>query len=301
MDLYAIILTFIMGITLCSSDITNNEQVKALQPHTTAIAEVADADNTPKISLPKTKPVLDISFENSLNKEWMREMADNEYAGTFSTKYVRQGSYSYRIELRKTDPEVLGGKRSEISVIKPEPAADECVYQFSVLLPEGGMEDYAIDPEGSEIIAQWHNVPDPGEKGTYPPLALYTKGNGYYVLVRCWDADPMSSEAKMDAERKKVSYVLGSYLDDKGKWVDWTFHVKWGWLESQNPSIRVYKNGTMVFDLKDEPNTTNDEQGVRMKLGIYKWDWGQTEGINGSILTNRVIYYDHVSIKQVID
>lgn len=301
MKLLAFILTVIMGVTLCSPDTKNSEHVKAVQPRTNEVLEIADADKTSEISLPETKTVLEESFENMLGKKWMREMANNGYAGTFSTEYARQGSYSYRIELRNTDPEVFGGKRSEISVIKSEPAADECVYQFSVLLPKGGTEDYAVDPEGSEIIAQWHNVPDPGEKGTYPPLALYTKGNGHYVLVRCWDADPVSSEAKMDAERKKASYVLGSYIDDKGKWVDWTFHVKWGWLDSQNPSIRVYKNGTMVFELKDEPNTTNDEQGVRMKLGIYKWDWGQTEGINGSILTNRVIYYDNVSIKQVID
>ncbi len=252
------------------------------------------APNTP---LPLVKPVLDDSFENGLGKEWIRLMANDTYSGAASAKYAREGARSYRIELRKTDPIVNKGKRSEIITYKPASVAGEYIYNFSILLPKDGSEDYALDPKGGEIIAQWHNMPDPGEEWTYPPLALRTRGDGHYVLERYWDEEPMSTVQKMNAEGKKACYDLGPYLDDKGKWVDWTFHIKWGWLASQYPIIEIYKNYAKIFELKDEPNTTNDKEGVRLQIGMYKWEWGHTEE---SILTNRVIYLDDISIKQII-
>lgn len=233
-------------------------------------------------------------FLSGSDDTWYKEMANNSYSGSVSNNYLHNGMPAYRIELRSTDPNVYGSKRSEIAKDKPEPAACDSTYHFSVLLPEGGDEDYAIDPEGSEIIAQWHNTPDPGEDWTYPPLALRTY-NGRYILERCWDEDPMSSEAKIDAEGKKAKYDLGSYLEDKGKWVDWRFRVKWGWLPSQHPTIEIYKNGSKIFELKDQPNTTNDKVGVHMKLGIYKWDWAQKDRMNNSVLSKRVIYYGSVA------
>ncbi len=236
-----------------------------------------------------------MEFLNGSDDFWYKEMANNTYSGSVSNNYSRNGIPSYRIELRLTDPLVNGSKRSEISVAKPEPAAGKRTYNFSILMPKGGSEDYELDPKGDEIIAQWHNTPDPGEEWTYPPLSLHTSRDGHYHLYRCWDEDPMSTEQKMDAEGKIVSYDLGSYLDDKGKWVDWTFDVKWGWLESQNPLIQIYKNGNKIFELKAQPNTTNDQIGVRMKLGIYKHQWAVKD--NPSILTTRVVYYDNVSIK----
>ena len=90
-------------------------------------------------------------------------------------------------------------------------------------------------------------------------------------------------------------FDLGSYETDKGKFITWTFHVKWGWLESQNPITEIYKDGIKVLDLNGQPNTSNDQVGVFMKLGITKWNWAQTG--DKSLLTRRVVYYDSVSIK----
>jgi hypothetical protein len=219
-------------------------------------------------------------------------MANDTYSGSVSNNYSYNGMPAYRFELRKTDPIVCGGKRSELERARPEPAASESTYKFSVLLPNDEIEDYALDPDGGEIIAQWHNTPDQGEEWTYPPLALQIWGDRY-LLWRVWDEDPMSTNSKIDAEEKRVCYDLGSYLDDKGKWIDWTFHVKWGWLVSQHPLIQVYKDGEKIFELKDEPNTTNDETGVYMQFGIYKWEWGHPE-IDNSILTKRVLYFSSV-------
>ena len=180
-------------------------------------------------------------------------------------------------------------------MVKPETAADEHTYNVSILLPKDGDENYALDPKGDEIIAKWHNTPDPGEEWTYPPLSLHTSGDGHYHLYVCWDDNSMSTEHEMDADGKVTSYDLGTYLTDKGNWVDWTFHVKWGWLISQHPIMQIYKNGNKILELKDKPNTTNDKIGVSMELGIDKNQWAVKN--NPSILTTRVIYYDNVRIQ----
>ena len=237
------------------------------------------------------------SFEKALSSFWCREMANNTYSGAISTKYAQKSKHSFRIELRKDDPIVCGSKRSEISTMKPEQPLEEHTYTFGVFLPKGGSEDFTNDPEGDDIIAQWHNTPDPGEEWTYPPVALHIQGDGHYYLWNIWDEDPLSTDEKMQSEGKLAYYDLGSYLNDKGKWITWKFHIKWGWLASQKPILEVYKNGVKLLDLQGLPNTTNDQKGVYMKLGIYKWEWSQPADIDKSILTKRIVYYDNISIK----
>ena len=226
---------------------------------------------------------------------WVKEMANNTYSGTVS---AIDGVPTYRIELRDTDKNVNGGKRSEIAVRKANTSAGEYIYEWSMFLPADGDEDYAIDPEGSEIIAQWHNMPDPGEEWTCPPLALHTgaykNSPDRYTLDINYDAGQLSTNRTLTYN----SYDLGSFVEDKGKWVDWKVHVKWGWQDSQNPMLKIYKNGSQIFE-SNQPNTTNDQQGIKMKLGIYKWDWTQSGANNASILNKRIIYYDNVSITEI--
>lgn len=241
-----------------------------------------------------TKIVTD-NFEGLLSNIWYKEMVNGNYSGSVSNKYSKSGKSSYRIELRKTDALVQGSKRSEIR-LENEQALQEHTYTFNILLPNGGDEDYKLDPNGSEIIAQWHNTPDANEEWTTPPLALRTK-NGHYIIERCWDDAAITSDEQMTQKGNRASYDLGSYENDKGKFVEWQFHIKWGWLSTQKPILEVYKNGVKVLDLNGLPNTTNDKVGVYMKLGIYKWDWAQNDKNDTSILTKRVIYYDAVTVK----
>ncbi|WP_368294256.1 polysaccharide lyase [Dehalobacter sp. TBBPA1] len=242
------------------------------------------------------------SAGKKLSSYWNREMANNTYSGAVSGEFLLNGLSSYRIELRKDDKIVNGSKRSEIAAVRPCEALAEKTYTFSTYLPDGGSEDYAYDPQGSEIIAQWHNTPDPGEDWTYPPLALhtgayYTNDAGHYILESNWDPSPMSTDEQIDNNGTRARYDLGSYIEDKGKWVTWTFHIKWGWLESQNPILEVYKNGEKILDLNGLPNTMNDKVGTVMKLGVYKWDWAQSGSNNKSILSKRVVYYSNVSVE----
>ncbi len=197
------------------------------------------------------------------------------------------------MELRRNDLNVDGSKRAEIS-LPPEPPLTEHWYSFSTFLPLGGDEDYGIDPASGEIIAQWHDVPDYGEEWLSPSLALMTI-NGFYQIGRVWDQSPLSTHERIKEEKLYEYVTIGRYHADKGKWVDWTFHVKWGWEKSQKPLLEIFKDGKRIFARTGVPNTKNDQMGVYMKLGIYKWDWA--ENPENSPLGRRVVYYDSIEIR----
>ena len=135
-----------------------------------------------------------------------------------------------------------------------------------------------------------------------PPLSLHTTtnadGTGHYFLMRIWDDKPLSTDAKLKADGKITYYDMGSYEADKGRWVNWSFHVKWGWLVTQNPLLEVYKDGILILNLDGLPNTMNDQKGVNQQFGIYKWEWDGSDSSCKSKLTKRVIYFDDVSVLQ---
>ncbi|BCN30385.1 polysaccharide lyase [Anaeromicropila herbilytica] len=250
-----------------------------------------------------TETIFTDDFEQPLNDDYWYKEIPNPNSITLSNKYHYSGKKSLRVQLNKNDKIVSDSKRSEIRIDQANPVISniqneqrqEHTYTFYTLLPKGGSEDYKIDSEGSEIIAQWHNQPDldKNEPWTSPPLSLHTF-DGHYIIGRCWDDAEVSTDQSIIDKKNFASYDLGSYVEDKGKWVKWSFHIKWGWLSSQNPILEVYKNDNLVLDCNGLPNTTNDELGPIMKLGIYKWNWAQPD--DTSTLTKRVIYFDNVSV-----
>jgi hypothetical protein len=232
---------------------------------------------------------------NTLSSDWFREMPSIIYSGLISYKYPENGIPAFRFELRRNDfDSYCGGKRSDICKVTPESPLEEHTYYFDIMLPEGGNEDYEIDPKSSEILVQWHNEPDVGEGWTMPPLSLHTR-NGHYYLYRIWDDAEITTDAELIRKGHVHEYDLGSYINDKGIYVKWAFHVKWGWLESQDPMLEVYKNGIKILDLDGLPNTMNDQKGVRQQLGIYKNDWDNNP--NNSLVDRRVVYFNNVNVK----
>ncbi|NPV90426.1 MAG: hypothetical protein HPY50_06615 [Firmicutes bacterium] len=250
--------------------------------------------NLDKLNSPITNILLNEGATELNTDEWEREMANNKYSGSVSTDYYADnGMPGYRFELRRTDPYVENSKRSEVRRSSFETALEEHTYYFDTYLPAGGDEDFAYDPTSCEILAQWHNVPDPGEEWTMPPLALQI-WNGEYDVCRAWDDAPLSTYDSIMEKGNYKEYEVGKIAGDKGKWVHWKFHVKWGWKASQDPKLEVYKDGVKVLDLNGLPNTMNDQVGVCQKLGIYKPDWSGNP--KASILNKRVVYYNNVFI-----
>ena len=231
-------------------------------------------------------------FENGgFDKLWSYELA-SKASGQIVKDNSATGDYSLRIEVNKNDPDVFGRKRAEINLSSENPL-EEHWYSVSIFLPKDGKENYALDNDCPESLIQWHNTPDKGEEWTSSPLALETYG-GNYIISRLWDDAALSTDAEIIRKGNRKEYTIGSIEEDKGKWVRWTFHVKWGWKVSQKPILEVYKNGTKVLDCSGLPNTTNDKKGVYMKVGVYKWGW--SSDLSNSVVSKRVVYYDDVTI-----
>jgi hypothetical protein len=198
-----------------------------------------------------TQHIAQDNFENGVSSYWYRAMNNFAYSGNLSTNYSVSPTHSYRFELHNTDSSFEDGIRAELEG-PSEPPLQERIYNFSVYLPKGGPEDYANDNHNcGEVIMQWHNNPDKGEEWTRPSLSVitdtYSNGTGHYYLCNLWDDNPISTDDEIDRLGRYHEYDLGPDTSDKGRWVNWSFHVKWGWLASQNPYVQIYKDGTSSF------------------------------------------------------
>lgn len=266
-------------------------QIRAIDSKNPSI--VSGLSTFPSVITPSAQStwIFSSDFENASLSGWSAEVAPVPYAVQFvaSPAPVRSGTQAVRLELRRNDPDVAGSRRVELTRAGAVQNG-EYWYAFSVFLPT----DYAAD-RSPEVLAQWHNYPDfsQGETWMSPPLALQTRA-GRWSITRLWDDAAVSSNVSVSAKGFIRVHDLGANDSDKGRWTNWVFHVKWGWLASQNPKLEVYKNGVLVLNQNGLPNTTNDRVAPYFKMGIYKWDW--KEDPLRSDTYSRVVYFDRVVI-----
>jgi Polysaccharide lyase len=186
------------------------------------------------------------------------------YSAQRTSAYRRSGGYSTRYELRKTDGDVAGSKRTETNRYSQSEPVLKCErwYGVSYYLPSSFVSDKA-----PELLTQWHTV-----AGGSPPLVVWTQ-NGQWSIGYFGD------------KRK----VIGNYVTNK--WTDFVFHVKWS--PYSDGFIEAWKDGVKVFTYTGA-NIYKTSYGAYMKTGIYKWPW--KSGSYGSTTTNRVVYIDDVRI-----
>lgn len=177
---------------------------------------------------------------------------------------VRAGDHAARFELDRNDPGSTGGPRAELS---GEVLTGEHWYGFSIYLPDSWAPDRA-----AEIVTQWHHT---GLTGS-PPLAIETQGGNWRVSQN-WDGH-------------EVDTPVGAY--ETGKWTDWVVHITWS--SGNDGRLQIWKDGEPVpgFEDKRGQNSWDDEKAY-MKVGIYKWPWGQGQE---SDTDNRVMFHDEVRI-----
>jgi len=202
---------------------------------------------------------------------------------------VASGNQSLKVHLKSTDEPTLGGKRAEITLPKVDFPEKTYVYKFKVYLPE----DWQLDSnEYPEIIAQWHGWPDLhlGETWRSPPLSIMLRDNKWVIETR-WDPkaitinnNPRHSTPKGDFQELWES----DYTNDRGRWTDWLFKVKWSYTETGE--LLVYKNNKMVLN-HSGPNMYNDVEGPYFKIGVYKRLWSNA-------ITDRILYFDDVIVAE---
>ncbi len=248
------------------------------------------------------KILLEDNFESSIlnTSIWLIHYDKTKsYAATIVPNPIGTDNV-IRFELHKTDGNVKGNRRAEISMRSPSkeiPQNGERWYAFRIFIPL----DYQIDAGSSEILAQWHGQPDTNNNGVEiepsinPCLALSTNGD-HWSISRLWDETKISQKEdlanKIMQTYSRESFSLGPYK--KGEWTNWVFHVKWGWNSSHDTKLEIYMNGELVANLNGKPNASNDDLAPYLKLGIYKWDWVDPK--TKSTLSKRVVYYDSFKI-----
>ena len=232
------------------------------------------------------------TFDAPITKWFIgRENANQSYSLTYDTNIKESGTSSLRLELRKTDTAFANTVRSELKLPIEKPL-EEHWYGVSMYLPKGGAEDYAYD-NSPEVLMQWHHYPDfgLGEGDISPEMALVTEKGNWKIWHR-YDSGRISTNATTNPSLTIKD--LGSYEKDKGRWVQWAFHIKWGYLDVHEPITDVYKDGVLVYSSR-KPNTYNNQNGVYPKVGIYKWDY--KDNFITPLVDKRIVYFDNYWVR----
>ena len=227
--------------------------------------------------------IIESNFEDNNDlKKWSIEISSSTLL-KLSDSFARQGRYSFRFNLKKTDPIIRNGKRSELCTSSPKNS--DGWYGFSNYLPEGYLPD-----NGFEIVAQWHEVPDfeLGESWRIPPISLSTNNGHWYLNIK-WATAKVNTNNTIDG--KKI-FDLGSYA--RNIWNDWVFHINFSWKE--DGVIQVWKNGQLIVEYHGS-NCYNDKNYPYFKFGIYKPGWNKGfDQKNLSTISERTIYYDAIKV-----
>ena len=212
--------------------------------------------------------LLESTFEEQLPlAKWRTTQRCCNYSIVPSTDFAREGKQSLRVELRNTDGDIAGSKRSEIFLNSDSTVNLERWYGVSFYIPSG----FIYDP-CPEILYQWHHSSNTGS----PPLALWIEKDDWYIVYR----------ETVDGTENMVN--IGTVKKDS--WTDFVFHIKWS--VKDDGITEVWKNGVKSYN-RAGINNYNFSEGNYLKTGIYKWGWKRGYPTTS---TERIFYIDEIRI-----
>lgn len=236
----------------------------------------------------QTNTVFQDDFEgSSIYSGWDAKEACCSYSLTNSTNFKRTGKKSLRVELRKSDSEVGGSKRTELTdnSYPVPPETNRRWWAFSNYLPS----DFGRDSV-HEILAQWHDRPKTSSVSLSPPLSLQIYKGNWIIELRYDSVDVNSDKG---ANIKLKTFVLGPW--QKGVWNDWVFNYNYSY--NNDGYLKVWKNGVLVLDYKGK-NYYNGSYDPFFKIGMYRWVWSSSwpSNLEKSVYSTRVYYVDNVKV-----
>lgn len=196
------------------------------------------------------------------------------------TDPVRSGERALRVTLDRVKHVGMRNHRTDFWLRGMSEALEQradCWYALSIFVPE----DWQPDTQ-AELWVQWVlGKTAVGEVGG-PSLAIYVYGDRYRVRKR-WGPG---------AERYDNMW-RGDVLADRGRWVDWVFHVRWS--PGEDGRIEVWRDGEQVVS-DNGPNCVGADYAPYFKFGIYKWPWKRSAEDAPSAVTRREIYFDEIRV-----
>jgi len=190
------------------------------------------------------------------------------YSITQSSDHARAGSYSMKIDLRKSDPPVSSSYRAEIETagsVGDSPTEGERWYGGSWFLPAPWTQDGF-----SESLLQWHD-----DDGTTPPFAILCHDG------HIWGRRNINGAA--------TNYDLGLVTAYQGAWMDIVIHIYW--TVGNTGFIQVWMNGVQKLNVS---NLRTNSNGQYMKIGMNKFIW--YDNPNQSTVTQRIFYVDEFRV-----
>ncbi len=222
--------------------------------------------------------------------------AGNGNAPSITSSNVRHGKYAMKSYVNRTTSEYFN--RTEATPLISGGVGYHFAYSedywvgFSTFLPH----DYK-ESDVWELIAQWHAVNDTnlGEARRPPPLALETS-RGIWTIVSRWDSKAntfLNGAAKYGGKMRRD---INPVADDKGRWVDWVFHVKFSW--KSDGVLQVWKSGELVVD-HNGPNAYNDKTPPYFKMGVYL-GWPNRQCC-ANVPTEKAVFHDELRVMRGSD
>jgi hypothetical protein len=217
---------------------------------------------------------------------WIKEInSARPAAATIVANPFGKPGFAMKFEQRKIDTPAAVRAEMRLSTITDEPR--EGWWSWSEYLPA---EDWAASDAHQDVVGQWHEQPDfhLGENWRSPPIMKKVQNGKYWVNIM-WDADAVNTNATKDGE---VTIDLGAIMTDQ--WVDWVFHIKYGY--DNTGILQVWKNGTLLIDRQNSPNSFNDVAVPYFKIGVYKGAWCCEPWVSQSPGSKRTVYVRNLKI-----
>lgn len=186
------------------------------------------------------------------------------YALQFVQQPVFQGKKAARFEIRKEQPLVKNGKRSEVCIVKGRDGGigREAWYSFMVYCPSAG---YEFDRD-REVISQWY------QKGS-PAMSLRTHRDAFLL------------EAGNRSDNRQ-RYDLGRIAKDE--WTEFVLHVVHS--SREDGLVEVWRDQKKILTVAG--GNMYDSFLPKWKIGLYKAGFKN----NTSQVSKRVIYFDNIRV-----
>ena len=191
------------------------------------------------------------------------------------TTPVRHGKQALKLTLDRAAHKDMMGHRTDFwirGMSKSFRMGEEYWYGFSTYWPDSWKPDTQ-----SELFAQWV-----GWRSYGPSLAIYIYGKNYRIRKR-W----------AQGSKGYKNLWRGEVPKDKGKWVDWVFHVRWS--TGEDGLVDAWKDGMKIVSDRGR-NCGPGEFADYFKFGIYKWPWKNPPEKAPSTVTQRTLYIDEIRI-----
>lgn len=203
------------------------------------------------------------AFEGAhpFGKAYRLETGDWPYALQYVDKPGYPDNKCARFEIRKDQPLIENGKRSEVTIIKHLPGR-EMWYSFSVHFPTDGFE---TDTE-RELISQWY------QNGS-PATSLRVRQDLLYL----------ESGNERDTRKQHTLTQI-----KKDRWYELVLHFIHA--PTTDGLIEVWLDGTKLLEVRGG-NMYNDLL-PKWKIGVYKAAFKKDK----SVVDKRVVYFDNIKV-----